>query len=458
MAGDTEDSDQSTQLAPIPDAAALLNAMSLLSDVYGQELKNARSADEKTALAKTLLGQAATSKGDPAIYYVLLKTSLDTATEAGNAQLAFEAITRMATTFRIDALAMRLSVLARAADSGTTPAHHQATVRTAFSVIDAAIASDNFSVAVQAAELANTAARKSRIVDLKKQALDRLRLSRKMAAQFSQLDDARIVLKENATDPDANFSVGRFLCLGKGDWNSGIPMLAIGSHKELRELALQELESPTIPTQQMQIADAWWAYAKSVDDNEHLLVMERAGYWYNKSLPGLTNGLQRAKVQKQLASLKRLKADAAPDIKPPSRDTRPAVRPTPDATKSIIEGVGYGPFRVGASKNSLIKALGPPDAGSTDQWIQWKQKFHIHCLVDSDRGAFELRFEKGFTLALSSGIAIGSPEQAIERAYGKPNNLTTRGTGRKYEYSSRGVLFWTNSGRVSQIVVFRPSR
>ncbi len=122
----------------------------------------------------------------------------------------------------------------------------------------------------------------------------------------------------------------------------------------------------------------------------------------------------------------------------------------------ITEGVGYGPFRVGATREELIRSLGQPDPGSTKRWVQWKRKHSIHCLIDEGRGAFELRFDRGFKQPLASGIRIGSSVKDVRKRYAEPDHVTEKGAAVKLVYSKKGVLFWTDKGEVIQMVIFKP--
>ena len=126
------------------------------------------------------------------------------------------------------------------------------------------------------------------------------------------------------------------------------------------------------------------------------------------------------------------------------------------AELEITEGVGYGPFRVGATREELVQSLGQPDPGSTKMCLQWKRKHGIHCLIDKDRGAFELRFDRGFNQPLKSGIRIGSSLEDVRKTYGEPDHVTEKETAVKLVYSKKGVLFWTDKGEVFQMVIFKP--
>lgn len=123
----------------------------------------------------------------------------------------------------------------------------------------------------------------------------------------------------------------------------------------------------------------------------------------------------------------------------------------------IHEGIGWKAFHVGATREELIRVFGKPDNDPSEKWLRWNIKHHIDCLIDDDRGAWELRFNDRFNGALTTGIRVGSSEAVIKKAYGEPSHLTEKDNGaKKYEYSERGVLIWTSGGIITQIVVFKP--
>ena len=130
-------------------------------------------------------------------------------------------------------------------------------------------------------------------------------------------------------------------------------------------------------------------------------------------------------------------------------------RATADA---VVEGVGWRAFRVGATREELVKAYGPPDTNPNpqSQWVQWTQKHHVDCLIDNQRGAFEVRFNKGFQLALTSGVKIGSSEKEVLSAYGAPDRVVNQPQSKMLEFDTRGILMWVKDGKVFDFTVFKP--
>ena len=139
-----------------------------------------------------------------------------------------------------------------------------------------------------------------------------------------------------------------------------------------------------------------------------------------------------------------------------------ATPPVPSAM--IVEGYGWKSpgfgwknLWIGMSREELAKVMGKADQNSTADWFKWINK-HVECTFHNGAtGLSEIRFDPGFEGALKNGIKVGSPAAAVEMFYGQPEFVKTRPSGAKHlEYSTKGVLFWTYRGKITQIVVFKP--
>ena len=170
---------------------------------------------------------------------------------------------------------------------------------------------------------------------------------------------------------------------------------------------------------------------------------------------------QIGKMADALTLLKEIQKNYPSAIDHPGRPLAPLVRHMMEASKSsplprqnkIVEGEGWRGFRVGTTREELIKALGAPDTDSTSQWLKWK-KFSVHCIIDDKHGAAELRFDKGFKGETAAGIEIGSTLRKTLEVYGEPTAQEDRGQGKKLIWSPKGLLIWLSGDKVSQIVVF----
>ena len=72
-------------------------------------------------------------------------------------------------------------------------------------------------------------------------------------------------MEAKPTDPEANLIVGRYKCFVKGDWDTGLLMLALGTDPALATLAVKELEGAKSPDEQVKLGDSWWALADKQD-------------------------------------------------------------------------------------------------------------------------------------------------------------------------------------------------
>ena len=136
----------------------------------------------------------------------------------------------------------------------------------------------------------------------------------------------------------------------------------------------------------------------------------------------------------------------------------PPRAPVQFTERTVTEGVGWGPFRLGATGEELSNALGPPEASTNpgDRRLRWLSQPHVECLMDDVRGALEIRFNEGFNLPLASGVKIGSTASKALSAYGAPSRVVQSQAAQMLEFGDRGVLMWITSGRVTSFTVFKP--
>jgi hypothetical protein len=458
--------------ASLPSAADQEDALRLARDVYEGALKRARTVEEKKALARRLLGQASAASAPDAGTFALLRLAREISVQALDVTTALEATDAMGQRYRFDVPAAKVEVISDLAKKTRTSEQHSVLAKSAMRAMEEAAEAERFDSALRLAGLAIAEGEFAHDKDLVSRTKGRAREMRKSADINAQFQEARGRLKEAPDDPAANQAVGTYYCGVKNDWAAGLPHLAKGTDAGLRGLAMRELNSPpTRPTDQLALADAWWRLGGAPDVGNarpalSLSILRHAGALYAKAGERLTGALDKAKVEGRLgdlAAIERGSAAASASEKGRRAGERgpraaaPAKSSKGLLSNAIVEGVGWRLFRVGATRAELISALGIPDNDPSSDWLQWRRRYHIHCLVDDSRGAFELRFDRGFPGRLTSGVMIGSLEEGLLSAYGKPDHLTDNGGGeRKYEFSTKGVLFWTKNGRVSQIVVFRP--
>ena len=121
-------------------------------------------------------------------------------------------------------------------------------------------------------------------------------------ADARRIEKYRKILEKTPDDPEANFQVGRHLCLVRVDWDQGLPLLSKGKDKALAEMAQYELGSLELPSGKdspltgatvdfgdavavdLIRGDMLWAMAKKFKDPELRNLMNRTLWRYRAAL------------------------------------------------------------------------------------------------------------------------------------------------------------------------------
>jgi hypothetical protein len=288
--------------APAPDDDAQAEAKELIRQVYGPEYEEAKSPGEKAAVAKKMLSQAAGTQGEPASHFVLLQAARNMAIEAADAQTALEAAERTIRHYRVDAPAMRIETVLKAAGNARTSEQRKAVVEAAIPLIHVAADNDEYTTANRLVPKVLDLARRSRDTALVKRMVVVQKEVAESAKAYVEVEKALAVLEDRPTDPVANLTVGRYACLAKGDWGKGVAMLALGSDAQLKALAVRELEGPTSVDEEVALADGWWDLAQTEQGDARKALLLRAGSWY-RWVQARVSSLIKVKIDRRLEEI-----------------------------------------------------------------------------------------------------------------------------------------------------------
>jgi len=315
-------------LAPVPSDASQQKATKLIEEVYGEEHAQAKTSAAKTALANTLLKAAGESQ-NMTNRYVLLRVARDVATQAGDAETALRAVEEIGNSFQVDVFRLKGAALSQASKSASLTKQRKPIAEHALGLIEEAVDRDDFVAAKYLGQLALDSARKAREGGLTKRIVARNKIVTEVAEEYSAAKDAFQTLDEKPVDPEANFAAGKYLCFTKGNWNKGIPMLALGKSGQTTKLAIRELEGVTDVAGQVALGDGWWVLSETKDGLVKERLRERAVVWYRLASPKLA-GLAKSKVEKRISEIpkERLERLPAPKLSPtPSSPPPMAVAP-----------------------------------------------------------------------------------------------------------------------------------
>jgi hypothetical protein len=290
-----------TVKAPIPTGTTLADSTRLARSTYKDELLAARKPADKSALAAKILEVGNAEENNPGNKFALLMLAKTTAVEAGDADITFKAIEQLDGFFQIDTLAFKAQAAAELSSTNRSADTVRDFVVRLDGVINEALLADRYDIARQINTLAINTARSSSDLAALKLAAAHTQQVKDIEAAFNELKTVLPTLHDKPTDPDANLKVGRFRCFLKGDWESGTPMLALGSDATLRALAEREFEGPADTDSSVALGDGWWDLSdKEPGITAKAQIRKHAAKWYREVQPQLT-GLSKAKVEKRLA-------------------------------------------------------------------------------------------------------------------------------------------------------------
>ncbi len=251
--------------------------------------------------SRKLLQQGQDTKTDLAGKFVLYREAHDVAAAAGDAQLAASAIDEMGKTFTINAPEMKAEVLRKKFVAAPSPTVGRTLAEAYLAMCDEQIAAGDYDAATRSAALAEAPARATKDIAFITSVQNRGPEVHRIQQEAQQVKAAQEKLAKTPNDPDANLAVGKFLCFSKGDWDTGLPMLAKGSDATLAELAKAELAIPAESADQKKLADGWWGVAEKQGEMQKKQAEARASFWYQHALAGLS-GLEKTLAEKRIAA------------------------------------------------------------------------------------------------------------------------------------------------------------
>jgi len=266
----------------VPNSSKQGPALSKLKADFKAEYAK-REAPDHAALAKKFRELAA-NESDPNRQYVLLRESRELAVNGGDLKTAFGAIDDMASRFNIDGGELKITAMSNAVGRSRGP--QTQLMDQYFTIAEDALKEWDAQLGYQASRLGTKLARESKDPTAIKRAKEVEIHVNQVNGEVKEIIAASNKLKLRPDDPEANLTVGRYLCFARGVWHEGLPLLTKGSDKLLAELSRQDLEGPSDATTMMALAGAWW----DVPDTKltpKRRSHERAAHWYEKALPEL---------------------------------------------------------------------------------------------------------------------------------------------------------------------------
>ncbi|HEX4143568.1 MAG TPA: hypothetical protein VHY91_08550 [Pirellulales bacterium] len=292
---------------PVPSDDDQSKAQKLVRSKHKVEFAKAKTAEQKVALARSLLAEGSETDDDPTDRYALFLAGIDLATAGGDFRLAAEGWNDLAEDYQVDALAGQWKVLEKSFKTKQLEALKTALGR----LVEEAIDQDRYDLAREAlkALLALSKADEAAQYETDLKDLDAL------VARYGEAKSALKTLQTDAGNPRANQVAGEFLSFFRLDWSQGLPLLSRSGDATLKGLANDELAKPDDPKSEVRLADAWWDFAEGQPDEKiKAAAKSRARFWYMEALPEL-QGNAREKAERRATLEARVKSPSPAEEK-----------------------------------------------------------------------------------------------------------------------------------------------
>lgn len=289
--------------APVPAKSDIVKAEALIRELFKDEFAKAKADSvAKIRLAQALLQEGKDTADLVAGRYQLFVHARNLASEAGDGSTALLAIEELAQNFQVpaqDVFELKISALALASKASGTPEAFQAVVDSSLSLLDDALALDDFPAGMQLLAVAEAAAKKLRNVPLVSAIRRRHEDVAALEKEYAHWRPFAEKLAQNAADPVANREMGKYHALIKGNWERGLPLLAKGSGP-LQRLAEADHAQQVGAGAALNVGDNWHLVARSLPENMRSQALLRAYHWYLKALANPDEGVTVADVEKRL--------------------------------------------------------------------------------------------------------------------------------------------------------------
>lgn len=287
-----------------PDAATAKQALDRVRQTFAQDIAAATTNEQKQSLAQKLTVLAGRTSDDNVGRFAILTLARGLATDAGDATTAIIAVDSLTDDFDLDGLPLKKEIYLRVVRVLKTPQEFRTLWRHMDAAVDQALSVDDYAAAKQFAAFALNAASRGQESSLNALSQQRVQEVGQTQRAFAAFQQALGRLELEPDDADANLKVGSFRCFVKGDWGTGLPLLAKGADEKLAALAARELAA-TAQAEAIAIGDGWWEAAQSRTRREKEQAQRHAAAWYTRALTN-AEGLTKATVEQRLGEIDRL--------------------------------------------------------------------------------------------------------------------------------------------------------
>lgn len=286
---------------PVPAVESQAEALKLIQGLYKPEYASRKPAD-RLAFAEKLFMQGMATNDDFTARFVLFSQARELAVAGGNLRLAWKACDELGKDYATDLVSMKAAVLAGSLKSGVQA--NRGLIEKHFRLTEQAITLEKWELAESLLHAAQGLAKTYGDAHMQKHAQALIQQVAEIQENQAAFNRSRMILSQKPLDRDANLQVGRSLCLLRGQWDKGLPLLTNGENATVVSLAKIDAESPVDSASQVSLADKWWTLGETETGTAKRQLHLRAYRWYASASPTL-NGITLTRVETRMREVER---------------------------------------------------------------------------------------------------------------------------------------------------------
>lgn len=297
----------SVEKLPVPDAAERQATATKLREIYVDSLKAATDDRLRAELVEKLLVDAGIPSEAPTTKYGLYELARSVAIDAADPMLLRKATTAACALFEESEAAAHAAALTAAVPQLRDVAVAKRFAEDALKRIDEALDEDDFAAVDKLLPVVTLLQSKTRDAEINRDLNDRRARLIAQRKELEAAEKAAETLSEKPDDPIANLVRGRFVCFTRGDWKTGLPLLAKGSDEALKRLALQ-IADPAAATsaEQLTAGNVWWTESQKQKANatRYRDLLKGTNFWYRSCYATLAE-IDRKLLDGRLAEIEK---------------------------------------------------------------------------------------------------------------------------------------------------------
>jgi hypothetical protein len=286
---------------PKPTDEDIAEARKVVRDIYAADFAKANSVSKRRDLATKIKQVAYDTKDSSASRYACLHEAAELLTEAEVPE-AYDAWEELARHFDVSVVREKSGLLDRLQKKAKIATDHKFLADAYVKLLNDAVQSDDYVLAQQLANKAEVCVKRAGDEVLERTVERGIKDLKQMKVAFDEAKKSKPASPATKQDAGDSFAWGKYLCLYRGQWSEGLPLLARGEQSEtLAALAKSDAGKPTTAKAQQELADGWWkaAEAEKSDRAQRQLRM-RAAHWYQQALPS-AGGLQAVQMRQRIS-------------------------------------------------------------------------------------------------------------------------------------------------------------